>query len=29
VELDPLDDHLEHEAHDVSAARAKSRGGRL
>jgi CobQ-like glutamine amidotransferase family enzyme len=29
VELDPLDDELEHEAHDVSAARARSRGGRF
>jgi CobQ-like glutamine amidotransferase family enzyme len=29
VELDPLDDRLEHEAHDVSAARARSRGGRF
>jgi CobQ-like glutamine amidotransferase family enzyme len=29
VELDPLDDELEHEAHDVSAARARARGGRF
>jgi hypothetical protein len=29
VELDPLDDRLEDEAHDVSAARARSRGGRF
>jgi CobQ-like glutamine amidotransferase family enzyme len=29
VELDPLDDQLEDEAHDVSAARARSRGGRF
>jgi lipid II isoglutaminyl synthase (glutamine-hydrolysing) len=29
VDLAPLDDELEHEAHDVSAARAKSRGGRF
>lgn len=26
--LEPLDDSLEHEAHDVSAARARERGGR-
>jgi CobQ-like glutamine amidotransferase family enzyme len=29
VELPPLDDELEQEAHDVSAARARSRGGRF
>jgi len=29
VELDPLDDELEHEAHEVSAARARARGGRF
>ena len=28
VELDPLEDELEHEAHEVSAARARARGGR-
>jgi len=29
VELPPLDDELEQEAHDVSAARARARGGRF
>ena len=29
VELDPLDDELEHEAHAVAAERARSRGGRF
>jgi len=29
VELQPLDDDLEHEAHKVSSARARSRGGRF
>jgi CobQ-like glutamine amidotransferase family enzyme len=28
VELPPLEDELEHEAHEVSAARARSRGGK-
>jgi len=29
VELDPLEDALEHEAHSVSSARARTRGGRF
>jgi CobQ-like glutamine amidotransferase family enzyme len=28
TQLDPLDDELEHAAHDISAARARERGGR-
>jgi CobQ-like glutamine amidotransferase family enzyme len=27
-QLDPLEDELEHEAHTVSSARARARGGR-
>jgi lipid II isoglutaminyl synthase (glutamine-hydrolysing) len=29
VEFDPLEDELEHEAHKISAARARARGGRF